>query len=40
MSDPKLTPDRWTIRTAMDRLADVGDPLAPLVGLPQELPPL
>jgi bifunctional non-homologous end joining protein LigD len=40
LDDPDLAPDRWTVRTALDRIADVGDPLAPLVGLPQELPPL
>jgi bifunctional non-homologous end joining protein LigD len=40
LDDPDLAPDRWTIRTALDRLARAGDPLAPLVGLPQELPPL
>jgi bifunctional non-homologous end joining protein LigD len=26
LSDPKLRPDRWTIRTAADRLASDGDP--------------
>jgi bifunctional non-homologous end joining protein LigD len=40
LDDPELRPDRWTIRTALDRLADRGDPLAPLVGLRQELPDL
>jgi bifunctional non-homologous end joining protein LigD len=40
LDDPDLRPDRWTIRTACDRLADRGDPLLPLVGLHQELPDL
>ena len=40
LDDPDLRPDRWTIRTALDRLAERGDPLAPLIGLEQELPPL
>ncbi len=30
LDDPDLTPDRWTIRTVLDRLAEVGDPLRPL----------
>ena len=40
LDDPDLAPDRWTIRTVLDRLADVGDPLRPLIGLDQELPRL
>jgi bifunctional non-homologous end joining protein LigD len=40
LDDPDLAPDRWTIRSALDRLAEVGDPLRPLIGLDQELPPL
>ena len=40
LDDPDLRPDRWTIRTVLDRLAEVGDPLAPLVGRPQQLPAL
>jgi bifunctional non-homologous end joining protein LigD len=40
LDDPDLTPDRWTIRTVGERLAAVGDPLAPLVGLAQRLPRL
>jgi bifunctional non-homologous end joining protein LigD len=40
LDDPDLRPDRWTIRTALDRLDDHGDPLARLVGLRQELPDL
>ena len=26
LDDPDLRPDRWTIRTASERLAEVGDP--------------
>ena len=40
LDDPDLTPDRWTIDTVGERLAEVGDPLAPLVGLQQRLPRL
>ena len=40
LDDPELTPDRWTIRTIGDRLAEAGDPLAPLIGLQQRLPEL
>jgi bifunctional non-homologous end joining protein LigD len=40
LQDPELAPDRWTIRTVLDRLHDVGDPLAPLIGQEQELPTL
>jgi bifunctional non-homologous end joining protein LigD len=40
LDDPDLRPDRWTIRTVLDRLATTGDPLRPLVGLQQSLPEL
>lgn len=40
LDDPGLRPDRWTIRTVADRLAEAGDPLAALIGTPQELPRL
>jgi len=40
LDDPDLRPDRWTVRTVLDRLASVGDPLADLVGRPQRLPSL
>jgi bifunctional non-homologous end joining protein LigD len=40
LDDPDLAPDRWTVHTALDRLADAGDPLRPLIGLAQELPAL
>ena len=40
LDDPDLRPDRWTIRTIGERLADAGDPLAPLIGRQQKLPDL
>ncbi len=40
LDDQKLRSDRWTIRTVLRRLREEGDPLAPLVGLQQELPTL
>jgi bifunctional non-homologous end joining protein LigD len=40
LDDPDLRPDRWTIRTVLDRLATAGDPLAPLIGRHQQLPKL
>ena len=40
LDDPDVRPDRWTIRTISERLADVGDPLAPLIGKQQVLPDL
>jgi bifunctional non-homologous end joining protein LigD len=40
LDDPDIRPDRWTIRTVCDRLAEAGDPLAPLIGRQQRLPDL
>ena len=40
LDDPELRPDRWTIRTVIDRVHNVGDPLAPLIGRAQDLPTL
>jgi bifunctional non-homologous end joining protein LigD len=40
LDDPDLAPGRWTIRTVGERLAEAGDPLAPLVGRQQRLPSL
>ena len=40
LDDVDLRPDRWTIRTIAERLAEVGDPLAPLIGQQQVLPDL
>ena len=38
LDDPDLSPDRWTIRTVLDRLAERGDPFRALLGAAQELP--
>lgn len=40
LDDPDLRPDRWTVRTVLDRVATAGDPLAPLIGRQQRLPDL
>ncbi|GIG67995.1 non-homologous end-joining DNA ligase LigD [Phytomonospora endophytica] len=40
LADPELRPDRWTVHTVLDRLAETGDPLHPLIGRAQELPTL
>jgi bifunctional non-homologous end joining protein LigD len=40
LDDPDLRPDRWTLRSVVDRVRTVGDPLAPLVGQAQDLPDL
>lgn len=40
LDDPDLTPDRWTIRTVLDRIATVGDPFASLLDVEQQLPPV
>ena len=40
LDDPDLRPDRWTVRTAVERVARAGDPLAPLIGRQQQLPKL
>ena len=40
LDDPKLTPNRWTIRTVCDRLEQVGDPFKVLCGMEQTLPPI
>jgi len=40
LDDPDLRPDRWTVRTVLERVRTAGDPLAPLIGRPQELPAL
>ncbi len=39
LDDPELAPDRWTIRTILDRVADIGDPMAPVLAGHQRLPP-
>lgn len=38
LDDPDLRPDRWTIRTVLDRIAEQGDPFRALLGSAQELP--
>ena len=38
LDDPELRSDGWTVHTVFDRLASIGDPLAGLIGLQQELP--
>ncbi|NYG57193.1 DNA ligase D-like protein (predicted polymerase) [Nocardioides daedukensis] len=38
LDDPDLRPDRWTIRTALDRLEEKGDPFRAALGSAQELP--
>ena len=40
LDDPELRPDRWTMRDVGERLATVGDPMAPMLRLRQELPRL
>lgn len=40
LDDDDLRPDRWTLRTVLGRVRTAGDPLAPLIGLPQRLPAL
>jgi bifunctional non-homologous end joining protein LigD len=40
LDDPELTPDRWTLPEVPARVEQAGDPLRPLVGLAQTLPPL
>jgi bifunctional non-homologous end joining protein LigD len=40
LDDPDLRPDRWTVRTVLDRLADRGDPFNVLLGSAQDLPEL
>jgi bifunctional non-homologous end joining protein LigD len=38
LSDPKLAPDRWTVRTAGKRLADQGDAWTKLARHARNLP--
>ena len=40
LDDPELRPDRWTVRTALARIAQLGDPWAALPADRQVLPPL
>ncbi len=38
LEDPELRPDRWTVRTVLDRLEEVGDPFRGMLVLDQDLP--
>jgi bifunctional non-homologous end joining protein LigD len=40
LDDPDLRPDRRTIRTVLDRLAEKGDPFRAVLGTAQRLPDL
>jgi bifunctional non-homologous end joining protein LigD len=40
LDDPGLTPDRFTIRSIMERIAERGDPFRPVLDDPQPLPDL
>jgi bifunctional non-homologous end joining protein LigD len=40
LDDPELRPDRWTIRTVLERLAGAPDPMAPMPSDAQHLPAL
>jgi bifunctional non-homologous end joining protein LigD len=40
LDDPDLRPDRWTIRTVLERLEERGDPFRALLGVAQRLPDL
>ncbi len=39
LDDPQLRPDRWHVDDVGERLAALGDPIAPLIGVQQVLPP-
>jgi bifunctional non-homologous end joining protein LigD len=40
LDDPELRPDRWTIKSVLERIAQRGDLFAPALSLKQELPDL
>ena len=40
LDDPGLTPGRWDLRTAVERVQQIGDPFAGVLEDPQELPAL
>ena len=40
LDDPSLRPDGFTIRTVLDRIADLGDLFGPVLGAGQQLPPI
>ena len=39
LEDPELRPDRWTLRTVIERLETAGDPFRGVLTLDQTLPP-
>ena len=39
LDDPELRPDRWTIRTVLERLQTVGDPFEALLTAPEQALP-
>lgn len=40
LDDPDLAPDRWSVRSVLNRVATAGDPFAPLLSVRQPLPHL
>jgi bifunctional non-homologous end joining protein LigD len=40
LDDPDLRPDRWTIRTALDRVPEVADDFGAVLTDDQVLPPI
>src|SRR5690606_14622283 len=40
LDDPELTPDRFTVRNVLDRIAEKGDLFAEVLNHPQRLPPI
>ncbi|RHW26119.1 ATP-dependent DNA ligase [Nocardioides immobilis] len=38
LDDPDLRPDRWNVRTVLDRIEERGDPFRALLGVEQDLP--
>jgi len=40
LDDPDLRPDRFTVHTVLDRIAERGDPFRALLGVEQALPPI
>jgi bifunctional non-homologous end joining protein LigD len=40
LDDPELRPDRWNIRTILERIATRGDLFAPVLEMEQELSPI
>jgi len=40
LDDRELSPGRWDIRTAVERVRAMGDPFGGVLVEPQELPPI